>query len=110
MYEVLLSKGKGKMTAKLERMFMLLAQRTMLVMKSRYKCSDDLYDVQMEGLYRLLKYWKAFDERKYDKAISYFTEIFKRGCAEGYNVLTQKKRDEEPPSFVRMGEKSTTYL
>lgn len=100
MYEVLISKGKGKMTEELKLMMVKIADRTMLVLKSRYENSDDYYDVYMDGLVRLYMMWNSFDEKRYDKALPYYTEVFKRGVAESYNKLIQKSWDYDAPNII----------
>lgn len=100
MYEVLRSKGKGEMTPELKLMFVKIADRTMLVFKSRYSNYDDYYDVYMDGLVRLYTMWKAFDEKKYDKALGYYTEIFKRGVAESFNRLKSRDRGGDSPTII----------
>jgi len=90
-YEIVVSKGKGKLTKKAEVMFILIANNTIRKKQSKYKNSDDMDDCLQQGILRLFENWKGFNERKYTSALPYFTEIFKRGIADGYNVLYNKK-------------------
>jgi hypothetical protein len=39
--------------------------------------------------------WYNFNEEKSINAFAYFTEIFKRGIAAGYNQIYKKKGDNE---------------
>ena len=47
---------------------------------------DDLY---------LSNNWYNFSEEKSTNAFAYFTEIFKRGLAKGYNQIYKKKGDND---------------
>lgn len=84
-YEIIISKGKGKLTKDAENMIILLAER--ISRKLPYYNEDDRNDCKGEALYMMLKNWKGFDEYKFDNAFSYMTEICKRGFSKGLREL-----------------------
>lgn len=90
-YELVLSKGKGKLTRKAEKYFILIANRTILRKERDYKDQDEKNDCLQQGLLSMFSNWKNFNEEKYSVALPYLTEIFKRGIADGYNQLYNKK-------------------
>ena len=90
-YEIVISKGRGKLTRKAERMLILIANNTIRKKQSTYKTVEDMEDCLQQGLMRLFENWKGFNDKKYSLALPYFTEVFKRGIADGFNVLNNKK-------------------
>jgi hypothetical protein len=80
--EVIVSKAQGKLTRNAEKMLELLAKKT--IKKMRYWSNDDMF-----------QNWYNFNEDKSINAFAYFTEIFKRGLAKGWNDLYKKKGDNE---------------
>jgi len=96
-YELVISKAKGKRTAKLEEMMILIATNTIRKKQGNYRTTDDRDDCMQEGLLHLFLNWKNFDERKFPYNIfpgasfSYLTEIYKRGLGAGYNSITEKR-------------------
>jgi hypothetical protein len=91
LYELILSKGKGTPTDKLGKMFILIADNVMNKMLHRYSCDDLMYDCHTYGLLSLFEKWKNFDEKRFDKALPYITEIYKRGLMFGWNKINGKK-------------------
>ncbi len=47
------------------------------------------------GLLYMYQNWHSFNEEKSTNAFAYFTEVFKRGIAKGFNDLYKKKGDSE---------------
>lgn len=90
-YEIILSKGRGKLTKKAENMFILIANNTIRKKQSKYQSVDDLNDCLQQGILRLFENWKGFSEKRYSNCLPYYTEIFKRGIADGFNVIYGKK-------------------
>lgn len=80
-YELILSKGKGTLTKKCERMLILIADN--FSRKFRYYDEDTSKDCYQTGMEMLLKNWKNFNPKKYNKALPYLTEIYKRAAALG---------------------------
>jgi hypothetical protein len=78
--ELVVSKAQGRLTRPAQKMLELLAKKT--IKKMRYWSNDDKMDCYQSGLL-------------YVNAFAYFTEIFKRGIAKGYNDLYKKKGDNE---------------
>ena len=82
--EIVKSKELDKLTPTAEKMFILLAERT--INKLTYVSGDDRNDCLQFALLDLLKYWRNFYP-KYPNAFAYFTEIAKRGYAKGWNKI-----------------------
>jgi len=101
-YEIMLSQGKGLLTKKAEKMLILIAKNAILKKRSYYQETQDYDDCYQEGVLMLLLNWKKFNHKKYYYALPYFTEIFKRGLAFGYNKSVNKKNSGVTPSFVRL--------
>lgn len=100
-YEMILSKGLGKLTPKAESMLIRISNE--LITRFRYNNYDDLYDCKMNGLYNMLLNWKLYDHNRYDKAFPYFTEICKRGIAQGLNIITNKDNNDYFRSYISLG-------
>lgn len=98
-YEIVVSKAQGRLTRRAQKMLELLAKRT--IKKMRYWNNDDRLDCFQSGLLDMFDNWYNFNEQKSTNAFAYFTEIFKRGMAKGFNEIYKKKgsSDENP---VRM--------
>ena len=90
-YQMKLSIGKGRLTRKAENMLILIAYNTIRKKDRNYNSDDDKNDCLQQGLLHMFQNWKNFDPRKFDMAFAYFTEIFKRGLADGMNVINNKK-------------------
>jgi hypothetical protein len=56
-----------------------------------YKDIDDKYDCLQEAMYSVFKFWYNFDENKSENAFSYYSEIVKRGLAQGWNKVHKTK-------------------
>ncbi len=91
--EIIVSKSQGKLTKEAELMLELLAKKT--IKKMRYRTNEDRLDCYQSGLLDMFQNWYNFNEEKSVNAFAYFTEIFKRGLAKGYNELYKKKGDFE---------------
>lgn len=90
-FEICLSKGRGKLTRKAEQMFILIAKNTIRKKEASYKNTEDRSDCYQQGLLRMFENWRGFNEKKFSLALPYMTEIFKRGMADGWNTLSNKK-------------------
>lgn len=91
--EIIVSKSQGKLTRNAEKMLELLAKKT--IKKMRYWNNDDKLDCYQSGLLDMFQNWYNFNEEKSVNAFAYFTEVFKRGIAKGYNELYKKKGDND---------------
>jgi hypothetical protein len=91
--EIIVSKAQGKLTRSAEKMLELLAKKT--IKKMRYWLYDDMMDCYQSGLLDMYSNWYNFNENKSVNAFAYFTEIFKRGLAKGYNEIYKKKGDND---------------
>jgi hypothetical protein len=74
-------------------MLELLGKKT--IKKMRYWSNDDKMDCYQSGLLDMYQNWFNFNEEKSVNAFAYFTEIFKRGLAKGFNELYKKKGDND---------------
>jgi hypothetical protein len=91
--EIIVSKAQGKLTRTAEKMLELLANKT--IKKMRYWSNDDKLDCYQSGILDMYQNWYNFNEEKSVNAFAYFTEIFKRGLAKGFNEIYKKKGDNE---------------
>lgn len=91
--EIITSKAQGRLTRNAEKMLEILAKKT--IKKMRYYSNDDKLDCYQSGLLDMFQNWYNFNEDKSINAFAYFTEIFKRGLAKGWNDLYKKKGDNE---------------
>lgn len=91
--EIIISKAQGRLTRNAEKMLEILAKKT--IKKMRYYSDDDKLDCYQTGLLDMFENWYNFNEDKSTNAFAYFTEIFKRGLARGWNNLYKKKGDNE---------------
>lgn len=91
--EIIVSKALGKLTPRAEKMLLLLANKT--IKKLKYWSDDDRMDCYQNGLLDMYQNWYKFDAQKSVNAFAYFTEIFKRGTAQGFNQLYKKKGDND---------------
>lgn len=90
-YEIILSKGIGKLTRKSEKMMIDLAYNA--INKDIYHNypEDDKMDMLQTGIFNILNNFQNFNPDKTNNSFAYFTEIFKRGTNEAYNQLYNKK-------------------
>mgnify|MGYP006301189339 CR=1 FL=1 len=91
LYQIILSKEKGTLTKKAEHYFILIAERTLLKFHNRYRDEDEEMECLQTGLLQMFSNWSNFNEKKFNVALPYMTEIFKRGAADAYNRLKKKK-------------------
>jgi hypothetical protein len=92
-YEIIVSKGTGRLTRKSKKMLELLAKRT--IKKMRYYNPEDRHDCYQSGLLDMFANWQSFNEEKSRNPFAYFTEIFKRGLAKGLNELYNKRGGDD---------------
>ena len=90
-YEMVISKGKGKLTTRSQELLILIAKNAIRRKERNYKTSDDRNDCLQQGLLHLFQNWNKFNPDKFDTAFPYFTEVFKRGTADGLNIINNKK-------------------
>jgi len=99
-YEMIISKGKGKLTKRAEHLLILIAKNTVRRKERNYNTTDDKNDCVQQGILHMFQNWKNFNHLKYDAAFPYFTEIYKRGLADGLNLINNKKSYND--DFIRM--------
>lgn len=91
--EIIYSKAKGRLTPKAAQMLMLLGKKAQT--KMYYRNSDDKYDCLQSAMLSIFQFWHNFDELKGDNAFAYYTEVIKRGLAQGWNKMYKHKGDKE---------------
>lgn len=96
--EILVSKEMGKLTKEAEKMLILLADN--VIKKFSYTNPMDKDDCYQESLYQLFKNWHSFNELKSVNPFAFFTEICKRGIAQGFNKVHIKKNGEYMTSKI----------
>lgn len=83
--EIMISKGQGKPTHQLIKMFYKIANR--LSTRFSYKNQDDKIDVIQGGVVDALKYYDRFNPEKSSNAFAYVTQIIKNGFAKTWKIL-----------------------
>lgn len=96
--ELVVSKTQGKLTRPAKNMLYLLATR--LHRKFYYFNEDDRKDCFQEGLFKLYEKWWSYDPERFDNAFAFFTEVFKRGAAAGFNKVYERNKDGWKPTKV----------
>jgi DNA-directed RNA polymerase specialized sigma24 family protein len=87
--EIIVSKAQGRLTPRAATMLMLLGKK--LQSKLYYRDSDDKKDCLQEAMLSVFKFWYNFDELKGDNAFAYYSEVIKRGLAQGWNKQHKTK-------------------
>lgn len=90
--EILVSKAQGKLTPRAAQMIVLLGKK--LQSKMYYRDADDKKDCLQEAMLSVFKFWYNFDESKGDNAFAYFSEVIKRGLAQGWNKMYKTKGEQ----------------
>ena len=85
--EIIISKGKGRLTKNAEIMLYKLAVRVFRVNTRMPQYKNNIFydDIKSGGVEAALKGWKTFNHLKYDSAFNYMTEIIKRGQTQVFN-------------------------
>ncbi len=91
--EIIKSKELDELTPQAQQMMILLANKT--IKKMRYYNPIDKEDCLQTGLMIMFSNWRNFDETKSTNAFAYFTEVFKRGIAKGFNEIYKLKGDPD---------------
>lgn len=86
--ELVISIAQGRLTKKAEHMLYLIGKN--LHRKMKYMNPDDGQDTLQEGMYQIYKNWMKYDYDKFDNAMAYISELFKRSMARGWNVLKER--------------------
>ncbi len=98
-YEIVVSQGLGRLTNRAKKLIVLLAQKA--IRRMSYYNPDDRADCLQTGLMIMFSNWQNFNRERFSDAFSYFTEIFKRAIAQGFNEI-HRKRGEDKNNRVRM--------
>lgn len=86
-YEILLSKGLGKLTRKAEKLLILLADNAINKSRHRITNEDDLHDCLQTSKLNIFKNWYKFNPDVTNNAFAYYTELHKRSIPEFINEL-----------------------
>ena len=87
--EIIVSKAQGRLTPRAAQMLMLLGKK--LQNRMYYRDADDKKDCLQEAMLSVFKLWYNFDENKGTNAFAYYSEIIKRGLAQGWNKMYKTK-------------------
>jgi hypothetical protein len=101
-YEIVLSKGKGRLTKKAERMLILIGNNIIRKKEKYYKSKDDRDDCLNQGLLMMFQNWRNFNEKRYKNALPYFSEIFKRAMAGGLKEIYNIKPNREKITMISL--------
>lgn len=82
-YQIILSKGKGTPTNKLQMMLYKMCEG--VNQRFSYNDEDMKYDVTMDSYLNILIHYDKFDNEKYSRSFPYVTEIIKRSQAKSFN-------------------------
>lgn len=106
--EIIVSKAQGRLTHRASVMLMLLGKN--LQKKMYYKDSDDKKDCLQEAMLSVFRLWYNFDEGKGDNAFAYYSEVIKRGLAQGWNKQHKTKgADVEIISLTGYSQDGSTF-
>jgi hypothetical protein len=101
-YEIVLSKGKGQLTKKAERMLILIGNNVIKKKEKSYRNIDDRNDCLNNGFFVMFKNWNKFDEKRYKYALPYYSEIFKRAMALGLREIYNIKSNKEKVTMISL--------
>lgn len=95
LYEIIISKGKGKITPKCFIMFKKIADG--VVKKFNFYYEEELKEDCVSGAFlQLCDNYINFNEKKYDNAFAYLSEIAKRKVTLEIRSAKGWKRQHEP--------------
>jgi hypothetical protein len=83
----------GKLTLRAQKMLILLTKN--VVKKMYYHNNDDRLDCLQTAYMCVFANWHNFDEMKGENAFAYYSEIIKRGLAQGWNRIYKHKGDDK---------------
>lgn len=83
--EIIISKAQGRLTKNAENMLILLANR--VIKKFYYYDDRDREDCLSTAYEHLFRRWYSFDENKTTNAFAFYTEVVKRGIAQGFKDI-----------------------
>ncbi len=99
-YQIILSKGLGKLTRYSEKMIIDLAAGA--ITKKTYTNELDKQDALQTAYVNILTNWQSFNPDKTINAFAYLTEIHKRATTESLNYWYNKKGlKKEEQSYVK---------
>src|SRR5574343_121420 len=96
--EIIISKGLGKLTHRAEHLMILLAKKA--ITKMTYYDTELAKDCIQTAYVNMFANWQSFNPQKTNNAFAYFTEVFKRGAAQGLNDWTVRRGDTDKSTKV----------
>jgi len=78
-YEIIISKGKGKLTKKSEKMIIKIGEEMIKKFERKYKTTDDKYDCMQQGLLMMFQNWQGFNEKNIHQ-LSHIFQKFVKGA------------------------------
>jgi DNA-directed RNA polymerase specialized sigma24 family protein len=106
--EIIVSKAQGRLTPRAAQMLILLGKK--LQTRMYYRDADDKKDCLQEAMLSVFRLWYNFDEMKGENAFAYYSEIIKRGLAQGWNKTHKTKgADVDIISLTAYDNDGTTY-
>jgi hypothetical protein len=91
--EIVVSKGLGRLTPRAKELLIKLASNA--IRKKQYYAEEDRDDCRQTGLLVMFMNWHNFNPEKFSNAFAYFTEIFKRGIAQGLKECHGKRGEDK---------------
>lgn len=99
-YEIIISKGLGKLTRKAENIIIELGANA--IRKKTYFDEKDKEDSLQTAYLNMLTNWQSFNPDKTNNAFAYLTEIHKRSTTEFINAWYNKKGlKKEEQSYIK---------
>lgn len=98
--EIMKSLEKDDLTPRAAELFIILGKNIIKKKQKDYKSKDDMYDCLQEGYLALFSRWRGFNPEFSENAFAYYTEIFKRAIAKGFNEITNRKKSKECAGFI----------
>jgi hypothetical protein len=90
-YEIIISKGKGKLTKRASDLLILIAKNVIKKKERSYPSSEDKEDCLQQGLLHIFSNWKSFNHLRFSSPFNFYTEIFKRGLVDGFYLINNRK-------------------
>ncbi len=100
-FELIVSKGRGKISDKLSNMFWGISSN--LIKKPQF-CIVDYHDDQiLEGYTQQMEAYLKVDIKKYNKTLMpYFTEIAKRSFVKIFNLYKDRTQYNDAPDIISL--------
>lgn len=105
LYEILISKGSGKLTRKAENLILLLCKKAMK-RTSNEEYDLDYHDYLQTAYLVIFQNWWKFNPSVTNNAFAYYTEMHKRAIAEAkkdiYDLKGLSKEDQKKTKSISL--------